>query len=90
MAHTTICFTGDHKVMPDAAFLKFGGGEVAYLRRVLSDDVIAAYPGFVDLEPGVALWSLHSADGEPILLTDDREAALANAAEADLTPLMVH
>ena len=36
------------------------------------------------------LWALHSADGRPIMLTDSREAALANAVEADLTPLMVH
>ena len=33
---------------------------------------------------------LHSADGQPIMLTDSREAAIANATEADLTPMMVH
>ncbi len=80
----------DRKIMPDAAFRQLGGGTVAYLRRVSSDDVIAAHPGYLDLRPGMKLWALHSADGEPIMLTDSREAAIANAAEADLTPMLVH
>ena len=80
----------DRKVMPDATFLQLGGGSVAYLRRVSSEDVMAAHPGYLDLRPGMKLWALHSADGQPIMLTDSREAAMANAAEADLTPVMVH
>ncbi len=80
----------DRKIMPDAAFRQLGGGSVAYLRRVSSDDVIAAHPGYLDLRPGMKLWALHSADGQPIMLTDSREAAIANATEADLTPMMVH
>lgn len=80
----------DRKVMPESAFRQLGGGSVAYLRRVSSDEVIAAHPGFVDLRPGMKLWALHSADGQPIMLTDSREAAIANANEADLTPVMVH
>ena len=80
----------DRKIMPGAAFRQLGGGSVAYLRRVSSDDVIAAHPGYLDLRPGMKLWALHSADGQPIMLTDSREAAIANATEADLTPMMVH
>ena len=90
MVRTTIEVSDGHRVMPDMAFLQLGGGKVAYLRRVLSDDVIASYPGYIDIEPGMKLWALHSADGRPIMLTDSREAALAIAVEADLTPLMVH
>ena len=90
MVRTTIEVSDGHRVMPDMAFLQLGGGKVAYLRRVLSDDVIASYPGYIDIEPGMKLWALHSADGRPIMLTDSHEAALANAVEADLTPLMVH
>ncbi len=80
----------DRKIMPDATFRQLGGGTVAYLRRVSSDDVMAAHPGYLDLRPGMKLWALHSADGQPIMLTDSREAAIANATEADLTPMMVH
>nr|WP_237152794.1 DUF1150 domain-containing protein [Oryzibacter oryziterrae] len=76
--------------MPDAAFLQLGGGEVAYLKTVRSDEVLAAYPGYLDLAPGLTLWSLHSADGRPIMLTDSREAALANAVEAELVTVSVH
>ena len=90
MVRTTIEVSDGHRVMPDMAFLQLGGGKVAYLRRVLSDDVIASYPGYIDIEPGMKLWALHSADGQPIMLTDSREAAIANAAEADLTPMLVY
>ena len=48
------------------------------------------YERYLDLRPGMKLWALHSADGQPIMLTDSREAAIANATEADLTPMMVH
>ena len=61
----------DRKIMPDAAFRQLGGGSVAYLRRVSSDDVIAAHPGYLDLRPGMKLWALHSArTAQPIMLTD--------------------
>ena len=42
MVRTTIEVSDGHRVMPDMAFLQLGGGKVAYLRRVLSDDVIAS------------------------------------------------
>lgn len=82
--------TGTHRVMPDAAFLQLGDGKVAYLRRITSDDVRALFPEAPQLAPGLRLWALLSADGTPIMLTDSREAAMANAMEAELTTLSVH
>lgn len=81
---------GQHRIMPDAAFLQLGDGKVAYIRRVSSDDVQSLFPGAPNLAPGLKLWALLSADGTPIMLTDSREAAMANAQEADLTTVSVH
>lgn len=80
----------DPKVMPDAAFLQLGDGKVAYIRRITSDDVRALFPEAPHLAPGLKLWALLSADGTPIMLTDSREAAMANAMEAELTTVSVH
>lgn len=80
----------ERAIMPDAAFLQLGDGKVAYIRRIDSDDVGSLFPGAPHLAPGLKLWALLAADGTPIMLTDSREAALANAQEADLTTVSVH
>jgi hypothetical protein len=90
MNETNILKPGAHRVMPDAAFLQLGDGKVAYIRRITSDDVRALFPEAPQLAPGLKLWALLSADGTPIMLTDSREAAMANAMEAELTTVSVH
>jgi len=37
------------------------------------------FPQAPELAPGAVLYALHAADGTPIMLTDSREAAIANA-----------
>ena len=41
-------------------------------------------------QPGLQLFALHAADGTPILLTDRREAAIANAWSHELETVSVH
>ncbi len=41
-------------------------------------------------QPGMQLFALHAADGTPIMLTDSREAALANAWSQELETVSVH
>jgi hypothetical protein len=36
------------------------------------------------------LWALLTANGQPIMLTDSKAAAIANAHEHDLEPVSVH
>ena len=43
-----------------------------------------------EIEPGLKLFALHAADGTPIMLTDSREAAIANAASQQLEMVSVH
>jgi len=72
------------------ALAGLGGGRIAYVRPILSENVRTIYPQAPELAPGLQLFSLHAADGTPIMLTDSREAALANAMEHELVTVSVH
>jgi hypothetical protein len=78
------------KNMPQDQFAALGGGEIAYLRPVRSEDVHALFPQAPELAPGIDLWALLSAAGQPIMLTDSRAAAIAGARENDLETVSVH
>jgi len=67
-----------------------GGGEVAYVKAMRSDDVRRFFPNAPELEPGQKLFALLSADGTPIVLTDSRDVALSSAWEHDLTTVSLH
>ena len=67
-----------------------GGGSIAYVRPMLSDDVSRLFPQAPALQPGLKLFALLAADGTPIMLTDSRDAAIANAWEHELQTVSVH
>jgi hypothetical protein len=72
------------------ALAAIGGGKIAYIRPIRSDDLNSLFPNAPTLEPGLDLFALLGADGTPIMITDDRNTAIANAWEHDLTPVSVH
>jgi hypothetical protein len=72
------------------ALAQLGDGEIAYVKAVRSDEVAKLYPQAPALEPGTQLFALHAADGTPIMLTDSREAAVANAWSHELQTVSVH
>ena len=78
------------KAMPADAFARLGGGQIAYLRPVRSEEVHGLFPQAPELAPGLELWALVTAAGQPIMLTDSRDAAIANAHEHDLQAVSVH
>ncbi len=78
------------QVMPVDAFALLGDGEVAYVRAISSDELGEMFPQAPRLEPGLKIWALLGADGNPILLADSREAAEANALEHELVTVSVH
>jgi hypothetical protein len=67
-----------------------GEGVVAYVREMPSEELKGKFPGLPEIEPGTRLWALFAANGEPILLSDARDRAIAGAFENDLTPVAVH
>jgi hypothetical protein len=74
------------------ALAHLGDGRIAYVKAIRSEDVAALFPQVQvpKLDPGVKLFALHAADGTPIMLTDSREAAVANAWSQELETVSVH
>jgi hypothetical protein len=85
-SNTTVTFGG---ISPEALAV-LGGGRIAYVRTIRSEDVQKQFPEAPELAPGTLLYSLHAADGTPIMLTDSREAAVANAWSQELETVSVH
>lgn len=79
-----------HPVITQEALAQLGDGEIAYVKSIRSEDVAKLFPQAPKIAPGVKLFSLHAADGTPMMLTDSREAALANAWSNELEPVSVH
>lgn len=71
-------------------FAHLGQGAIAYVKPIRSDEVPALFPQAPSIQPGLDLFMLLGADGVPILLTDSRETALANASENRLETVSVH
>lgn len=68
-----------------------GEGHVAYVKPLRSDEVRRLFPQAPDdLAPDLKLFALLSASGSPILLTDSRDAAIANAHAHDLSTVSLH
>jgi hypothetical protein len=76
--------------MSPEALAQLGDGEIAYVKTIRSEDVHTLFPQVPEIEPGLQLFALHAADGTPIMLTDSREAAIANAASQQLEMVSVH
>ena len=67
-----------------------GEGEVAYVKPMQSDEVQRLFPQAPAMDPGLQLFALLSANGTPILVTDSRDAAVANAWAHDLQTVSLH
>jgi hypothetical protein len=78
------------RTMPADDFARLGGGQIAYLRPVRSEEVHVLFPQAPELAPGLELWALLTAAGQPIMLTDSKAAAIANAQEHSLQAVSVH
>jgi len=77
-------------VITREALASLGGGRIAYVKAIRSEDVKSLFPQAPQIAPGLQLFALHAADGTPIMLTDSREAAVANAWSQELETLSVH
>jgi hypothetical protein len=67
-----------------------GGGKIAYVKTMQSEEINRLFPEAPDLTPGLELFALLGADGTPIVLTDSKEAAIANAWENELETVSLH
>jgi hypothetical protein len=90
----TSSIVSEATVSPEAispeALAAMGEGHIAYVKQIRSEDVPHLFPQAPHVAPGLMLFTLHSADGTPIMLTDSREAAVANAWSHELEAVSVH
>jgi hypothetical protein len=80
---------GNINITPEA-LAAMGGGRIAYIKPIRSEDVPALFPQVPQIAPGMQLFALHAADGTPMMLTDSREAAVAIAWSQELETVSVH
>ena len=78
------------RALSPEVFAQLGAGHVGYLRQITSDDLRRLFPGTPEMARGLRLWALLGADGNPIVVSDSREAAIANALETELLMVSVH
>ncbi len=81
--------TEPNSVSPEA-LANLGEGLIAYVKPIKSEDVPGLFPQAPEIAPGLKLFALHAADGTPIMLTDSRESAVANAWSHELQAVSVH
>jgi hypothetical protein len=74
----------------EADLAHLGEGTVAYLREMGGEELNGKFPGLPHIEPDARFWALFAANGQPILLSDARERAIAGAFENDLVPVSIH
>jgi hypothetical protein len=85
--------TGEAAVAPiisQIELARLGGGQVAYIKELKSDEARRIFPAVEGLPSGLDLYSLHAADGTPIALTDTRQAAISHAMGDELEIASVH
>ena len=79
-----------HPAITQEALALLGDGRLAYVQRDPLRGRASMFPQAPQVAPGIQLFTLHAADGTPIMLTDRREAALANAWSQELEAVSVH
>ena len=85
----------DHEIQvagpltPDQ-FVHLGEATIAYVRPMKSEEALALFPQIEGLRPGMQLFALVRANGEPIVLADSKAAAVANAWEHQLATVSLH
>ena len=81
--------TNDRPALTPQEFAHLGGGALAYVKTIRSEDAQRLYSRR-RYHPGLELYALLGADGTPIMLTDSKDAAIANAWENQLQTVSLH
>ena len=77
-------------VMSQRELAALGGGKLAYIKVMSSDEAKEMYPAIEDLPSGLQLFALQAADGTPIALTDSLQAAMGHAIGDELEIASLH
>ncbi len=77
-------------VMSMHELARLGGGRVAYIKVMTTDEARAMFPAVEEMPTGVNLYALHAADGTPLALTDSMSAAMGQAIGDELEIASLH
>jgi hypothetical protein len=77
-------------IMSQIELARLGGGQIAYIKELTSDEARRMFPAIEGLPSGIDLYALHAADGTPLALTDSRQAAVSHAIGDELEIASVH
>ena len=77
-------------VMSQRDLAELGGGRIAYIKVLSSDEAKRIYPAVEGVPSGINLYALQAADGTPIALTDTLQAALGHAIGDELEIASLH
>jgi hypothetical protein len=81
-------------VMSMREFALLGYGEIAYIKVLKGDEIHLLFPGMEELLKEMSLeisvFSLHDADGTPIMLSNSLQAAIGEARRGDLLIAALH
>ena len=78
------------QALTEAELAHLGEGTLAYLRKIDSDELKGKFPSLCEIASGMEIWALFAANGQPILLSDARDTAIAGALENHLTPVSIN
>jgi len=90
MEHDTNQHDENRPNVSEEMLAKLGGGQIAYVRPIMSEVLKDLFPEAPDMAPGIRLFMLSAADGTPIMLTDSEAAAHAGAVEHELETVSLH
>jgi hypothetical protein len=77
-------------MMSMSELAQLGGGKIAYIRVMSSDEAKEMFPAVEGIPTGINLFALHAADGTPLALTDSRQAAMGHAMGDELEVASLH
>ncbi len=80
----------DKPIMSVKELTDLGNEKVAYVRSITSQEVMEKFPSVEGLQPGMVLWALFSASGDPLAIADEAAGVLSNAMDLDLYPVSLH
>ena len=77
-------------IMTEDQLAQLGEGLIAYVKPIRFEDVGSMFAEIPGGQPGVQLFALLGANGRPLILTDSRDAAVANAMQNELHMVSLH
>ncbi|MEO0495850.1 MAG: DUF1150 family protein [Pseudomonadota bacterium] len=83
-------FDSDALSMDEATLRQIGVDEVAYARPMRGSELRKAFPKLAQLDEEAHLWTLFSAEGLPLALSESRSGLLEMAEQSDLDFVQLH